>query len=54
MGYSKLRRRFIKRPNLSGGRNKKLEIITPNMALTKHVAKMEAKNNDNDNENDTE
>lgn len=50
MGYSKLRRRFIKRPNLSGGRNKKLEIITPNMALTKHVEKLEAKNNEKDTE----
>ena len=43
MGYSKLRRRFIKRPNLSGGRNKKLEVISPNTVLTKHVEKLEGK-----------
>ena len=46
MGYSKLRRRFIKRPNLSGGRDKKLELISPNTVLTKHVEKLERKNNE--------
>lgn len=44
MGYSKLRRKIIKRPNYSGGRTKKLEIISPNTVLTKHVEKLEGKN----------
>lgn len=44
MGYSKLRRRVIKSPKRSGSINKKLEIISPNMSLTKHVAKLEGKN----------
>lgn len=46
MGYSKLRRKIIKSPNRSGIRTKKLELITPNMTLTKHVAKLEGKNNE--------
>lgn len=47
MGYTKLRSRSIKFPNRSGGRNKKLEIISPNMGLTKHVAKLEGKSKEN-------
>lgn len=50
MGYSKLSRRVIKRHNPSGRGTTKLEIITPNMGLTKHVEKLKLKNNEKDTE----
>ena len=48
MGYSKLSSRIIKGSNHSGVRNKKLEIITPHIVLTKPVEKIKVKKNKKD------
>ena len=48
MGYSKFRSRSIKNTNHLRIRTKNLEIITPNIVLTKPVEKIEVKNNKRD------
>lgn len=48
MGYSRLSSRIIKGSNSSGRINKKLEIITPHIVLTKPVEKIKVKRNKKD------
>ena len=52
MGYSRLSSRIIKGSNHSGVRNKKLEIITPHIVLTKPVEKIKVKVKKNKNDTD--